>query len=138
MLKTLTAFFFSEDGILRLEFDEPYHALFSNADLYIEVVKLLCEHKSGLPHKEISKAIRFEGGKLTRVLQIWNGVISLKNGRSTETRNGRPDTVWSIFTQCSIISSLNLTVSKTTTGGVITSTPAIFPHRWEMLLNKCA
>ena len=60
--------FFPEDGVLRLEFDELYNALFSNADLYIEVVRLLCEHKSGLTYKEISKAVKIEGGKLTRVL----------------------------------------------------------------------
>lgn len=60
--------FFREDGALRLEFDELYHALFSNADLYINIVKLLCSHKSGLTHKEISKSLNLEGGKLTRVL----------------------------------------------------------------------
>lgn len=69
LAQNIDRLFFSEDGVLRLEFDELYHALFSNADLYIEVVKLLCEHKSGLTYQGISKAIKFEGGKLTRVLQ---------------------------------------------------------------------
>ena len=68
LAQNIDRLFFLEDGALRLEFDELYHALFSNADLYIEVVKLLCEHKSGLTFSEISKAIHFEGGKLTRVL----------------------------------------------------------------------
>ncbi|MBS5527999.1 MAG: ATP-binding protein [Prevotella sp.] len=61
--------FFHEDGALRLEFDELYHALFKNADLYLSVVKLLCEHKGGMTNQEISKALNFSGGKLTTVLR---------------------------------------------------------------------
>lgn len=61
--------FFRKDGALRLEFDELYNALFTNADLYIAVVKLLCTHKFGLTYKEISKALNMEGGKLSRVLK---------------------------------------------------------------------
>ena len=69
LAQNIDRLFFRKDGALRLEFDELYNALFSNAYLYIAVVKLLCEHKSGLTHKEISKALKFEGGKLSRVLQ---------------------------------------------------------------------
>lgn len=61
--------FFREDGALRVEFDELYPALFSNSDLYVSVAKLLCENKSGLTYKEISKGVKLEGGKLTKVLK---------------------------------------------------------------------
>lgn len=68
LAQNIDRLFFRKDGTLRLEFDELYHALFSNAALYIDVAKLLCEHKSGLTHKQISKMLNLEGGKLTQVL----------------------------------------------------------------------
>lgn len=60
---------FRPDGKLRIEFDELYNALFSNADYYIDTVKVLSAHKSGLTFQEIAKEIKLEGGKLTRVLK---------------------------------------------------------------------
>lgn len=59
---------FKQDGKLRVEFDELYNALFSNADLYIEIVRLLSKHKSGLTYKEITTDVKVEGGKITRIL----------------------------------------------------------------------
>jgi len=59
LAQNIDRLFFRKDGALRLEFDELYHALFSNANLYIEVVKLLCDHKSGMTHKEIAKIPEF-------------------------------------------------------------------------------
>lgn len=68
LAQNIDRLFFRKDGALRLEFDELYHALFTNASLYISVVRLLCEHKSGLTHKEMAKSLGVEGGKLTNVL----------------------------------------------------------------------
>lgn len=53
---------------MRCEFDELYNALFSNANLYISVVKALAAHHDGMCREEISKAIGVTGGVLTRVL----------------------------------------------------------------------
>ena len=53
---------------MRSEFDELYNALFSNADLYISVVKGLAAHHDGMSREEISKATGITGGTLTRVL----------------------------------------------------------------------
>ena len=53
---------------MRYEFDELYNALFSNADLYINIVKVLAAHREGLSREEISKAVKVTGGTLTRVL----------------------------------------------------------------------
>lgn len=60
---------FKPDGKLRVEFDELYNALFSNANLYIETVKILSKHKSGLTFKELSQKLSLEGGKVTRILK---------------------------------------------------------------------
>ncbi len=60
---------FSTDGKLRIEFDELYAALFSNVDLYIEVARVLGEHKCGLTFTELSKKVKISGGKVSRVLK---------------------------------------------------------------------
>ncbi len=60
--------FFAQGGIMRSEFNELYNALFSNADLYINVAKTLASHHDGMSREEISKAIGVTGGTLTRVL----------------------------------------------------------------------
>lgn len=43
--------------------------MFPNADYYIDTVKILSAHKSGLTFQEIAKEIKLEGGKLPRVLK---------------------------------------------------------------------
>ncbi len=60
---------FGADGKLRIEFDELYAALFTNAGLYTEVVRALGNHKYGLTFTELSKKIKMEGGRVSRVLR---------------------------------------------------------------------
>ncbi len=60
---------FKPDGKLRIEFDELYAALFSNADLYTEVVRTLANNVYGLTFADLSKKIKQEGGKVSRVLK---------------------------------------------------------------------
>jgi len=69
LMQNIDLLCFRPDGKLRIEFDELYNALFSNADYYIDTVKVLSAHKSGLTFQEIAKEIKLEGGKLTRVLK---------------------------------------------------------------------
>ncbi len=60
---------FKRDGKLRIEFDELYAALFSNVDLYIEIVKTLSMHKYGLTFIELSHKIHINGANLTQALK---------------------------------------------------------------------
>lgn len=68
LVQNVDRLFFARGGIMRSEFDELYNALFSNADLYIGVVKALAAHHDGMSRSEVSKAIGVTGGTLTRVL----------------------------------------------------------------------
>ncbi|MBQ6471288.1 MAG: winged helix-turn-helix transcriptional regulator [Victivallales bacterium] len=61
--------FFRRDGGLRIEFDELYNALFSNAKRYISVVRSLASHREGLTRDEISSSVNLSGGNLTKVLK---------------------------------------------------------------------
>lgn len=60
--------FFNEKGSLRNEFDELYHALFANAENYIQIVKLLYNNKKGLSRHEISKHVNQNGTYLNTIL----------------------------------------------------------------------
>lgn len=60
---------FARGGALRLEFDELYNALFTHADKYISVVRLLAEHRSGMTSREITEAIGVDGERLTKLLR---------------------------------------------------------------------
>lgn len=61
--------FFNSDGLLRMEFDELYTALFSNSDLYIDVAELLSRHKSGLTIKDIQQLLKSKSSNLSKVLK---------------------------------------------------------------------
>ncbi len=68
LVQNVDRLFFAPGGIMRSEFDELYNALFSNAGLYINVVKSLAGHHDGMSRNEIAKATGVSGGTLTRVL----------------------------------------------------------------------
>ena len=59
---------FRRDGELSSEFNELYYALFSKADRYISIVKLLSTRREGFTRKEIEVATGFSGGGLTKIL----------------------------------------------------------------------
>ena len=61
--------FFAKGSQLRGEFDELYYALFTKADSYISVVKLLATNRSGLTREEIIKATGIEGAFLSKLLR---------------------------------------------------------------------
>ena len=46
LAQNIDRLFFADGAHLKGEFDELYNALFSNADTYISIVKLLSENKS--------------------------------------------------------------------------------------------
>ena len=69
LVQNIDRLFFQKNAILRIEFDELYNALFSSADQYIKVVKLLSKHKEGLTRAQIGKAAKMDGKTLTTVLR---------------------------------------------------------------------
>ena len=68
LVQNVDRLFFRPRGMMALEFYELYNALFSNSDVYINIVKTLAEHHGGLTRSEISVAVGMNGGTLTRVL----------------------------------------------------------------------
>lgn len=69
LVENIDALLFATDGLLHDEFQELYHALFSHADSYINVVSKLSESLQGFTRAEIEKATGISGGTLTRILQ---------------------------------------------------------------------
>jgi len=69
LVKNIDRLFFARNAALRMEFDELYNALFTNADAYITVVKLLASHREGMLRDEIIKATKIEGGTLSKILR---------------------------------------------------------------------
>ena len=59
---------FTKGGALHREFDELFNALFIHADQYVQVVKVLSEHRYGMTKKEISEATKIGGGKLSKII----------------------------------------------------------------------
>ena len=69
LAQNIDRLFFADGAHLKGEFDELYNALFSNADTYISIVKLLSENKSGLTREDIAKATGLEGSFLSKILK---------------------------------------------------------------------
>lgn len=59
---------FTDNGALRIEYDELYNAIFPTADVYTRVIELLSSRKSGLTRQEISATTRLNGSNLTHIL----------------------------------------------------------------------
>lgn len=60
---------FRETGELRTEFAELYSALFSNADKYIEIVRLLLNKDQGLTKKEINDVMKMNSDTIDKYLR---------------------------------------------------------------------
>lgn len=60
---------FSENAPLRFEFQQLYSSLFKNADHYIQIIRVLSDHRSGMTRKEILEDQHTpEGRELTKCL----------------------------------------------------------------------
>ena len=68
LVQNVDALCFSKGGALRQEFDELYSALFTHAECYIKIVRLLAAHRSGMVFSEIAKATKIDGNRLTKML----------------------------------------------------------------------
>ena len=69
LAQNIDRLFFSEGAQLKMEFDELYNALFTNADTYVSVVRLLSENKSGMTREDIVKTTGLEGAFLSKILK---------------------------------------------------------------------
>ena len=68
LVQNIDYLFFDNGGILGGEFDELYHALFSNSDKYVSVVRALAQKHEGLNRNEIMEKTKLSGGGLTKLL----------------------------------------------------------------------
>lgn len=69
LVQNIDRLFFQKNALLKVEFDELYNALFTNAERYIQVVQLLANHKEGLTRAQIGAQINLDGRMLTVVLK---------------------------------------------------------------------
>lgn len=60
--------FFDKNAPMKNEFEEMFNALFSHAEKYITIAKLLARHREGMTPAELSKESGITGGWLTRIL----------------------------------------------------------------------
>lgn len=119
LVQNVDRLFFAQGGIMRSEFDELYNALFSNADLYISVVKGLAAHHDGMSREEISKATGITGGTLTRVLTNLERCDFISRNQNFAHKVKDTIIVWWISILCFIISSSCPMFRATNNGGVI-------------------
>ncbi len=69
MAQNIDRLCFAEGAPLRGEFEELYHAVFTNAESYIDVVRLLGQHRHGLTMSEMRKALKLKSGAtLSRIV----------------------------------------------------------------------
>lgn len=61
--------FFSRNATLKLEFNELYHALFSNAQVYVLIVEALARKRKGLTRAEIIETTNIKSSALTIYLE---------------------------------------------------------------------
>lgn len=59
---------FERGAALALEFNELYNALFTHAENYVAVARLLAEHRGGLTYSSIAKELNIDGSRLTTII----------------------------------------------------------------------
>lgn len=69
LVQNVDRLFFRKNGELRIEFDELYNALFTNAAKYTDVVKLLNSKRDGMTREQIEKATGMDKSILSIVLK---------------------------------------------------------------------
>ena len=69
LVQNVDRLFFRKNGELKTEFEELYHSLFSHAEKYTEIVKLLNDRREGLTRDEMLAATNMDASVLTKVLR---------------------------------------------------------------------
>jgi DNA-binding MarR family transcriptional regulator len=92
---------FTKNGLLKIEFNELYNTLFSNADKYILIAKSLSEKKSGMTRQQIAEKTNIQGSTLTRMLgnlEKCDFIISYpQTGKSVKDRIYRLSDFYTLF-----------------------------------------
>ncbi len=82
--------FFAADAELADEYSRLFASLFKNPNAYIEVIKLLCNKKSGLSRNEISDALGIpSSGTLTKILEdleYCDFIVGRTNGKKQSNK----------------------------------------------------
>ena len=68
LAQNIDRLFFSTNASLKLEFEELYYALFSNAESYVRIVGALAQKRKGLTRGEIAEATTIKSSALTTYL----------------------------------------------------------------------
>ena len=68
LAQNIDALYLNPGAILHNEFSELYGALFGGKEIYSEIVRFLAQHHMGCTRQEIMKAVRCQGGTLTKAL----------------------------------------------------------------------
>ena len=69
LVQNVDRLFFRKNGELKAEFEELYHSLFSHAEKYTKIVKLLNDKREGLTRDEMLTATGMDSTVLTKVLR---------------------------------------------------------------------
>ena len=69
LVQNIDRLFFRKNGELQIEFEELYHALFSNSDKYTTIVKLLNGKREGMTREEIMTATKLDSSVLSKILR---------------------------------------------------------------------
>ena len=68
--QTIQRLFFKDNGLLRNEFQNLYHAIFLKADAHIRVIKVLAKHRYGLDRNELLKKAKItNSGGASKILE---------------------------------------------------------------------
>ena len=87
--------FFAVNGVMRMEFDELYHALFNYSDQYINIVKALANHREGMTRNELAKECNTAGDRLTKVLKNLERCDFI--AKSTQYGNKKKDAIYRLI-----------------------------------------
>ena len=68
LVQNIDRLFFMPNAQMRLEFEELFSALFSQADQYILITKALAQHREGMTRTELGKVYGSCGSQLTKIL----------------------------------------------------------------------
>lgn len=68
LAQNIDLLFFNKSAKLAGEFNELYHALFKNADRYVQLVRLLGERREGMTRQELLEQSNIQGSRLTTML----------------------------------------------------------------------
>lgn len=68
LVQNVDRLFFMQNAQMRMEYDELFNALFSNAEQYTKLARALAQHREGMTRDELAKVYGSNGNQLTKIL----------------------------------------------------------------------